>query len=62
MIDHGPSGRVDLGYTETSGPRFFVVRTETTEDGRVIIPSLLNPRGAELVASAVLAGREFELD
>jgi hypothetical protein len=62
VIDHGPSGRVDLVSTETSGPRFFVVRTETIEDGNNIAPSLLNSLGTELVASAVPAGRQFALD
>jgi hypothetical protein len=57
MIDQGPGGRVDLVPTETSSPRFFAGRTERIEDGRVIIPSLLNPLGAELVVSAVPAGR-----
>ncbi len=62
MIDHGPSGRVDLVSTETSGPRFFAMRTERLEDDSVIAPSLLNPLGAELVVSAIPAGRQLALD
>ena len=62
MIHHGPSGRVDLGYTEISGLRFFAVRTKRIEDASIIAPSLLNPLGAELVVSAVPASRQIALD
>ena len=57
MIDQGPGGRVNSVPTETSGPFFFAGRAERIEDGSVIAPSLLNPLGAELVVSAVPAGR-----
>ena len=56
------SGRVDLVSTEMSDPRCFAVRTERMDDGSVILPSLLNPLGAELVVSVVPAGRQFALD
>ena len=62
MIDHGPSGRVDFGYIETSVPRIFAGRTKRIEDGNNIAPSLLNPWGAKLVPSAVPASRQFALD
>ena len=62
MIHHGPSGRVDFGYIETSGPRIFAGRTKRIEDGNNIAPSLLSPLGDELVVSAVPASRQFALD
>ena len=46
--------------TEMFAP--FAVWTERMDEDSVIAPSLLNPLGAELVASGVPARRRFELD
>ena len=63
-----PMGRMakahQLPRTEGRDHRSWIkrVQTESMDDDSVITPPLLNPLGAELVVSAVPAGRQFALD
>ena len=62
MIDHGPSGRVDLVSSETSGPWFFGFWCERRE--RRIIAWARSDRGAGVTAMLSVAdlfkGRHFD--